>query len=109
MIKVPYEVIEFRELKALNSEYSWKSVFTYWLCLKTTATVFGMGLAMYVYGTASSWSRMEFFARYEIVEAILWIPMIMFCAVVEYAKVVLHVHKRMGVVYKNKEYFRVIS
>jgi len=109
MIKVPYEVIEFRELKALNKEYSWQSVFTYWLCMKTAATITGMALAVFLYGLDFSWPRMGFFARYEIVEALLWIPMIVVCSMIEYAKVVFRVHKRMGIIYKNKTYFRVVG
>ena len=107
MIKVPYEVIEFRELKALKAEYSWKSVFAYWFCMKTAATIFGMGLCFYIYGFAPSWERSAGFYKYEIIEALLWIPMMLVCSIAEYGKVVLRVHRRMGVICKGREYFKV--
>jgi hypothetical protein len=107
MTKVPYEVIEFRELKALNNEYSWKMVFIYWLYLKMCATVLGIGLSLGFCGLSSSWLRNIFFWRYEIVEALLWIPMMIACALVEYLYIVLSVHKKMGVVCRGREYFKV--
>lgn len=107
MIKVPYEVVEFRELQALNKEYSWQSVFTWWLLAKTGATLIGMALAVYLYGMASSYPREGFFARYEIGEALMWMPLIIVCSLIEYGKVVVKVHKKMGIIYKNKSYYRI--
>lgn len=109
MVRVPYEVIEFREIKALKAEYSWKKVITSWLYLKTAATVLGIVLGFYLYGTSPSWARSAFFWKYEIGEALLWIPMVIFSSIVEYGMVVLRVHRRMGVICRGREYFKIIK
>ena len=109
MIKIPYEVIEHRENVALKKEYSWSKTVTYWLYLKTSITLTGIVLAVGLYGTSISYARSIFFDRFEIGEALMWIPVMILASVIEYGYTILRVHKRMNVVYKHKErgYFRV--
>lgn len=109
MIKIPYEIIEHRENVALSRDYSWPRAVTYWLYIKSTATISGIALAVAIYGLSPSWPRNIFFWKLQIAEAILWIPMIIGCALAEYVLVILRVHKKMNVVYKRKDrgYFRV--
>ena len=106
MTRVPYEVIEFREQKALAKEYSWRNVLVYWLYLKSMVTILGIAASCGLYGLTPSWERNIFFWRFEVAEALMWIPIVMFCAIAEYALIVLRVHKRMGVVLKGRTYYR---
>lgn len=106
MTRVPYEVIEFREHKALAKEYSWKSVAIYFLYFKSAATILGIAASCGFYGLTPSWSRNIFFWRYEVCEALSWIPMVIGCAIAEYTLIVLRVHKKMGVILKGRTYYR---
>src|ERR1035437_8158608 len=107
MVRIPYEIIEFREHAALKREFRWKHVLVYWLYLKSTVTLLGIGLSCMIYGYHPSWDRNMAFWRFEVVEALAWIPMVLFCGIAEYALIILRVHEKMGVVLKGRKYFRL--